>query len=457
MSVVQHLGSLTRIFGTPAQKHVLHSHITGATLAPRLSISNRLLVHHRTTRSISMPPQKRKVSSSPKSSSKKIATSKNGVPAYRDSKNEEEYGIVQREFYPPEMTNARCLQYNNNEIPRPIEVLNAAMAATKSQRAALPVKDAVVHWYKCDLRMNDNKSLHMAAEKAKSKNVPLICMYIVSPQDFQAHLTSPSRVDFILRTLGILKKDLAKLDIPLYVETFEKRKAIPGKIMDLWEKWGVSHVYANIEYEVDELRREALLTRKCMERGIAFTVVPDTCVVAPGELSSQQGKQYAVYSPWYRAWLAYMREHPEQLDPYEPPGQNPSTAREKFSDIFAKPIPEAPENKKLNEEEKKRFYHLWPAGEHEAMERLNKFLDQKIGRYKDTRNFPAANTTAVISVHHSAGTLSARTSIRSARDVNSTKKLDGGHLGIVGWISEVAWRDFVGQTYACMMMIIIMS
>ncbi|KAI9790763.1 MAG: hypothetical protein M1835_000791 [Candelina submexicana] len=395
-----------------------------------------------------MPPSKRKVVSSSETANKRVAASKNGVPAYRDSKNEEEYGIVQREFYPPEMTNARALQYNNDEIPRPIEILNGAIADTESQREAVPVKDAVVHWFKCDLRMNDNKSLHMAAQKAQSKNVPLICMYIVSPQDFQAHITSPPRVDFILRTLQILKEDLAKLDIPLYVETYEKRKTIPEKIMDLWEQWGVSHVYANIEYEVDELRREALLTRKCLDRGIAFTVVPDTCVVAPGELSSQQGKQYAVYSPWYRAWLAYLREHPEQLDPFDAPGQNPSTAREKFSNIFDKPIPEAPENKKLNEEERKRFKHLWPAGEHEALDRLNKFLDQKIGRYKDTRNFPAANTTAVISVHHAAGTLSARTSIRSARDVNSTKKLDGGHLGIVGWISEVAWRDFYKHVLA---------
>lgn len=443
----------SRLFGTTGPKRVFYTKTLGAILLSRLSISKPFLVHQRTTRPISMPTQKRRGQSSSDSSNKKVATSKNGVPAYKDSKDEEEYGIVQREFYPPEMTNSRALQYNNNEIPRPIEILDAAIAETESQRDAVPVKDAVIHWYKCDLRMNDNKALHMAAEKAKSKNVPLICMYIISPQDFQAHITSPPRVDFILRTLQILKEDLAKLDIPLYVQTFEKRKTIPGKMMDLWEQWGVSHVYANIEYEVDELRREALLTRQCLERGIAFTVVPDTCVIAPGELSSQQGKQYAVYSPWYRAWLAYMREHPEQLDPYDAPGQNPGIAREKFKDIFDKPIPEAPENKRLNEGEKKRFKHLWPAGEHEAIERLNKFLDQKIGRYKDTRNFPAANTTAVISVHHAAGTLSARTSIRSARDVNSTKKLDGGHLGIVGWISEVAWRDFVGQMDASRLMI----
>ena len=388
---------------------------------------------------------KRKAIPSPDSPSKKP---KNGVAPYKESPKEEEYGIVQREFYPPEMTDARCRQYNDNGLPRPIELLEAAQKETKEARENIQVKDAVVHWYKCDLRTRDNKALHLASEKAKSKGVPLICMYIVSPQDLQAHITSPARVDFILRTLEILKKDLGASDIPLHVVTIEKRKTIPDKILEWCEKWGASHIYANAEYEVDELRREAMMTRKCLAKRISLTVVPDTCVVAPGELSSQQGRQYAVYSPWYRAWIAYLHEHSEQLDPYSAPGQNPSRAREKFKDIFESKIPEAPENKKLCAEEKNRFRNMWPAGEQEAYARLGMFLDQKIGQYKDSRNFPAANGTACTSVHFAAGTLAARTAIRCARDVNSTKQLDKGNLNIVSWISEVAWRDFYKHVLA---------
>jgi deoxyribodipyrimidine photo-lyase len=96
-----------------------------------------------------------------------------------------------------------------------------------------------------------------------------------------------------------LKEDLAKLDIPLYVENVEKRKAIPGRILELLEKWGANHLFANVEYEVDELRREAKMVRACLEKGIAMHVVPDTCVVNPGELASGAGKQYSVYTPWF--------------------------------------------------------------------------------------------------------------------------------------------------------------
>ena len=373
---------------------------------------------------------------------------KTDAPAFKDSKQEEVYGIVDRQFYPPEMTNGRCNQYKSNEIERPIETLDKAQKETQSERNKIQVKDAVVHWFKCDLRTTDNKALHLASEKAKSKGVPLICLHIISPQDYKAHMTSAVRGDFVLRTLEVLKEDLAELDIPLLVEIVEKRKRVPERIFELCKQWGARHLYINIEYEVDELRREALMTRKGLEEGIAVDAVPDTCVVAPGELSSGNGNQYSVYSPWFRAWLIYLNKHPHQLDLFDPPAKNPANARKAFKDLFDSPIPDAPGNKMLTDEEKKRFRSMWPPGEHEARERLRKFLQERVHDYKDKRNLPAANNTAVISVHLASGTLSARTAVATARDANRPKKLDGGDQGIVNWISEVAWRDFYKHVLA---------
>ncbi|KAL8922705.1 MAG: hypothetical protein Q9208_005018 [Pyrenodesmia sp. 3 TL-2023] len=374
---------------------------------------------------------------------------------FKDSKKEEESNIVDREFYPPEMTNERCKQYIANEIQRPMDTLKEAQQETEKERDSLEVNRAVVHWFKWDLRTYDNKALHLASKLAKNHGVPLICLHIISPQDYKAHMTSPARVDFALRTLKVLKEDLARLNIPLYVETVEKRKTIPDRIFELCGNWGASHLFCNIEYEVDELRREALLTRRGVKRGIAVTVVHDTCVVAPGELSSGSGGQYAVYSPWYRAWMAHIHQHPHQIDLFDPPAANPESCLQDYADIFAAPIPSAPANKSLTPEEKARFSTLWPPGEHEAHERLAKFLNEKVNRYKEGRNFPAANSTAVLSVHFASGTLSARTAVSRAQAANTTPRLDGGNEGIRGWISELAWRDFykhvlVHWPYICM-------
>ncbi|PQE31483.1 deoxyribodipyrimidine photo-lyase protein [Rutstroemia sp. NJR-2017a WRK4] len=390
---------------------------------------------------------------------KKVKLENGGLPKIRQphysAQEAEDHGIVLRKYYPPEMNNARALAYNNDELPRPIELLASALEETKEERERIEVKDAVVHWFKCDLRMQDNKSLHLASEKAKEKGVPLIAIYIISPQDFEAHLTAPIRVDFILRTLKILKEDLGKLDIPLYVETIEKRKKIPGRILELLEEWGASHLFANVEYEVDELRREALMVRGCLDKGIAMDVLPDTCVVSPGELASGQGKQYSVYSPWFRAWIAYVHKNSHLLDLFSLPEKNPGIARKKFAHLFESKIPSAPENKKLTDEERQRFQLMWPAGEGEAHDRLAKFVDDRIAKYQEHRNFPSLMGTSSLSVHFAAGTLSARTAIRTARDHNTTKKLDGGYQGIQTWISEVAWRDFYKHVlahwpYVCM-------
>ncbi|KAM3457284.1 hypothetical protein MY5147_007042 [Beauveria neobassiana] len=354
----------------------------------------------------------------------------------------EKHGIVLRDYYPPEMSNTRARAYAEEALRRPMENLVTAQRETAEAMKKAAQGEAVAHWFKTDLRCADNTSLALAAQKAKEMNVPLLCFYLVSPQDFEAHLTSPVRVDFILRTLKVLKEDLEKLDIPLYVETVEERTKVPARVLELLESWGCNHLCANLEYEVDELRRETKITRLLAANNKSFEAVHDTCVVPPGQLRSGTGNQYAVYTPWYRAWMAHIHSNLDLLELHDVPPKNPASARKRFQKLFECEIPAAPKGKALSAEEQKRFHSLWPCGEHEAKARLDKFCEERIGEYSQQRNLPSQNGTASISVHLASGTISARTCVRTARDRNKSKKLDSGHEGIKVWISEIAWRDF---------------
>lgn len=379
----------------------------------------------------------------------------NGAPGdvvkreeFDHSRPEEKAGIVDRRYYPAEMSNERCAMYNDNEIPRPIEVLNKTLEETNTQREKIRAGksgehgDAIIHWFKRDLRIRDNTGLSKAAALAKEKGVGVIGVWIMSPQDWEAHLVSPPKCDFELRSVDTMKKELDELDIPLHVETIPQRKNVTKRLIELSVEWKVKNVFCNLEYEPDELRREERLVRLMLEKGINFDPQHDDCVVPPGSLKTGAGRQFAVYSPWFRQWVAHLHAHPHVLAERSMPEKNPSGFRAKYSKLFDTEIPDLPESKSLTDEEKTRFHALWPAGEAAALDRLERFLTEKIGRYQATRNFPAQNSTGRVSVHHAAGTLAARTSVRMARDVNSTKKLDGGIEGIRGWISEVAWRDF---------------
>lgn len=339
------------------------------------------------------------------------------------------------------MSNERCRAYTDGELERPIETLQRACRETATKRQSINVGNAVVHWFKSDLRLHDNRSLYTAYQTAKENQIPLIGLYIVSPEDWTAHLTSPARVDFTLRTLERLQQDLGELDIPLHMETQEKRKAIPKRIVELCQQWGAKNLYANIEYEVDELRREAKLVRLCADNDINFAPTHDTCVVTPGALASQQGKQYSVYTPWYRSWLAFLKENPDYLEVSEEPGSNPGNARHQLKDLFNCKVPAAPKTHTLSGEDQKRFEGLYPAGEHEALRRLDKFLEEKGRKYEELRSMLPGEHTSVLSPYIACGALSVRTAVATAKRVNKGH-LDRYDPGYMTWISELAWRDF---------------
>jgi deoxyribodipyrimidine photo-lyase len=398
------------------------------------------------TRYLTMPP-KRKTTAEPNGSHAPKKRKPDLHQPHPNAKQTEDFGIVLRQFYPPEMSNERCQAYTDGELERPIETLQKAGQETVDKRRSIQPGSAVVHWFKSDLRLHDNRALHAAYQTAKKHGIPLIGLYIASPEDWSAHLTSPARVDFTLRILKRLQQDLGELDIPLYMETQEKRKTIPKRIVELCQNWGAKHLYANIEYEVDELRREAKLVRLCAENDVNFAPTHDTCVVTPGALASQQGKQYAVYTPWYRSWLRFLKENPDYLEVSEEPGSNPGNARKDFKDLFDCEVPATPKNKELSDAEKKRFKELYPAGEHEALQRLDKFLEEKGEKYEEMRSIAAGEHTSVLSPYFASGALSARTAVVTAKRANKNH-LDRYDPGYMTWISEVAWRDFYKHVLA---------
>lgn len=123
----------------------------------------------------------------------------------------EEHGIVLRRYYPAEMSNARAAAYNAGELPRPAEELERALEETAAARRAVGAGDAVVHWFKMDLRTRDNRALWLAGERAREAGVPLVGLYVLSPQDLEAHLAAPVRVDFALRSVGGFRRSQPRI------------------------------------------------------------------------------------------------------------------------------------------------------------------------------------------------------------------------------------------------------
>jgi len=153
--------------------------------------------------------------------------------------------------------------------------------------------------------------LSRASKLAKELSLPLVTLFVLSPGDYKWHDRSSKRIDFMLRNLRYLKVILSlssnlqyadrqgKLDdlnIPLHIVSYDRRLAIPRKLVtEVFSELKTTHVFANIEYEVDELRRDIATVRLGREKGIDVQCVHDRLVAPPGRITSQAGKPMSVF------------------------------------------------------------------------------------------------------------------------------------------------------------------
>jgi hypothetical protein len=124
--------------------------------------------------------------------------------------------------------------------------------------------------------------------------IPLIVLFIISPQDYIAHNRSARRVDFTLRNLATIKANLATLHIPLHTVTHTPRRTLPNFVVSLLCTFNATRLYANIEYEVDELRRDIRICELAKLHGVKPVFYHDKCIIEPGLVKTQEGKTYTV-------------------------------------------------------------------------------------------------------------------------------------------------------------------
>jgi deoxyribodipyrimidine photo-lyase len=306
----------------------------------------------------------------------------------------------------------------------------------------------VLHWFRSkDIREDDNRGLHAAAEKAKEGSGSLITMYLFSPKDMEWHGTSAPRSDFILESLRKLKSSLQEKNIPLAIVTVEERGQKTDRVMQFVKDHDVSHVYANIEYEVDELRRDIKVAKHVQDQeGLSFDALHDQTVVKPGTVVTGSGGPMKVFTPYHKAWLAETKDDPSLLDLVPAPKGNDKDALKQFKDLFDSEIPSLPESKQFEgKEDQERIRKLWPAGHDAGIKRVHEFLDRKIGTYAQDRSMPALDPSSRLSPYFSSGIISVREALAITKKWNNNEHFDQGDAGVAAWVREIVFREFYRQ------------
>ncbi|KAK7908359.1 hypothetical protein PG985_015662 [Apiospora marii] len=311
----------------------------------------------------------------------------------------------------------------------------------------------VLHWFRSkDLRAEDNRALHAASLKAKEGSGALLTCFLFSPQDIEWHGASTARTNFMLEGLRVLQGQMEELNIPFLPLVAEERKDKGPTILETLKKHDVSHLYANIELEVDELRRDLDLFDRLEEAkedvDTQFVLHHDQTVILPRALTTGAGGPMKVFTPYHKAWLAEVADDPSLIDTLPAPQANDKSVKlSKHKDLFGQSLPEPPESRHYaSDEERKRIQKLWPAGHAAGMKRLGEFFDKKISTYASNRSTPAADNSSRLSAYFSSGMISVREVLDAGRkqlnDGSADFSQSGSDAGLAAWVRELVFREF---------------
>ena len=293
----------------------------------------------------------------------------------------------------------RCLiQFWNKG--RPAEAGRFLVRTCQTSSMNLPSFNSpvVLHWFRRDLRWQDNRALHAALTSGHN-----VLPVFVFDRNILGKLEAKedARVTFLHNRMRTLKDDALKRSSDILVVHSDPIEVLTALAKDP----NVLALYTNEDYEPYAQDRDNKVRETFEGLGKAFHSFTDHVIQAPGEVKKPDGSPYTVFTPFSKRWHANLTE-----------------------DNMA----QAPSEMHLN------ALHAWTAPEMPSLEAMG-FTRSSISApeahiapttlkaYADMRDVPSKPGTTRISVHLRFGTIS----IREA-GVQAQRK----------WLTELIWRDF---------------
>ena len=258
-----------------------------------------------------------------------------------------------------------------------------------------------VHWFRRDLRLEDNAALYHAL---KSGN-PVLCLFIFDTSILNKLANKKdARVAFIHNEIENLKIKLENLGSSLVIKH--------GEPLQIWkeitDEYPIMEAFSNQDYEPYALTRDLEIKIFLNTKNINFKTFKDHVIFEKAEIAKEDGTPYTVFTPYSKKWKAKLNDF--YLKPYP---------NEKFFNNFykTKPLP----NISLHQ------LGFLPS----TIPFPNKVTSQNlIKNYEHNRDIPSVEGTSRLSLHFRFGTISIRQ--KAAKALKISEK----------WLNELIWREF---------------
>ncbi|MEC7547430.1 MAG: deoxyribodipyrimidine photo-lyase [Pseudomonadota bacterium] len=282
-------------------------------------------------------------------------------------------------------------------------------------------------WFRTDLRVHDNPALR---HSRRDDDAATMAIYFVTEPQWEQHDLGSRRTNLMKQAACELHRSLEELGIPLLIVEKPDFATCTEFLRDIISQYDVRELNFNLEYEINERHRDIELSKWCKEENVAVNKFHDQCIVPPGELKTQNGDSYRVYSPFRKAWLKATKDYID-APMSAPQSQDMRTLDHALRDYWKEQqwLPEFQQDE------------LWTATEDSGHSQLKDFLDADARLYNDQRDIPELDATSRLSFYLAVGLLSPRQCIHGAWQHNGCL-LSGGEAGLDSWINELVWREF---------------
>jgi len=278
-----------------------------------------------------------------------------------------------------------------------------------------------IWWIRRDLRLTDNPTLHAALGAGD-----IVPVFILDPA-FSTQ--SPRRRSFLYEGLSSLHRNLQTRGSYLVIRTGNPI----DMLRQLIQETGAATIFAEEDYTPYARKRDTLVASQ-----LPLQLILGQTVHHPEFVKKADGKPYTIYTPYSKVWKSLLTEIKLITAP-----KNMHTP----TGIKSELIPAFETNP------------LFPAGEAEALKRLQRFtlesfnslndrleqvptLQSPIHQYAETRNRMDLDGTSSLSPYLRFGMVGLRQAVHAAR--NSQLVTHNSH-GAEIWLNELIWREFYIQ------------
>lgn len=264
-----------------------------------------------------------------------------------------------------------------------------------------------IWWIRRDLRLTDNAALHAALEAG-----PVIPVFILDPAFAHA---SPRRSNFLHEGLSVLDQDLRIRGSYLVIRSGRPE----DELRLLLKETQAKAIFAEEDFTPYARKRDASIAAL-----LPLQLLHGQTVQHPQKVLKPDGKPYTIYTPYSKTWKA------------------------KLIKIALLPAPQIINTPAGIQSEKQPSFSstpLFPAGEQEALIRLEEFLYKKIHAYANDRNRMDLDGTSSLSPYLRFGMLGLRQAVSAADQARAEAETKESKHNAEIWLNELIWREFYIQ------------